>query len=336
MDSMIPKSVIETKGLTIGYAKRNTVKSLCAEINVEAKQGELIALIGSNGIGKSTLIKTLCLIHPALGGQIRIDSKPASTFTRNDAAKSISLVSTELFRSNNLKVGDLVGLGRYPHGNWFAPLNGQDQVIIQTALSDVGMAEFAHRPINELSDGEYQRVMIARAMAQDTPIVFLDEPTAFLDLSNKFIIFALLWRLTREQSKTVIFSTHDINIAMQFADVFWVMTQKGLQVGAPEDLLMDGTIEKLFAGSDVYFDAKSNQFRNCKSLNQSICLQGDGLEFQLTKLALERLGFFMDCNKPTNVSVKITKTVQKTCWELTKNGITYKCNSISELQQALR
>ncbi len=330
------KPVIETKKVTIGYLKNNTRMPLCNDINVQAHQGELIALIGSNGIGKSTFIRTLCLIHPALEGQISINNFDSESISRNEAAKNMSLVSTELIRSNNLRVNDLVGLGRYPHGNWFSPLNDKDYEIVQAALTDVGMVGFGNRLVNELSDGEYQRVMIARALAQDTPILFLDEPTAFLDLSNKFIIFSLLWRLTRERLKTVIFSTHDLNIALQFADLFWVMSKNGLQAGAPEDLLMNNAIENLFFGSDVFFDAQNNQFRNRKPLQQSIVLLGDGIEYHFTKLALERLGFYIDCNKPSPFSVQIVKNAQKVCWELTKNGIVIPCSSINELQQALR
>ncbi|MFA6403622.1 MAG: ABC transporter ATP-binding protein [Salinivirgaceae bacterium] len=324
------------KNLAIGYHKDSETHQLGGIINAQAKPGSLIALIGPNGVGKSTLIRTICQLHPSLAGQVIINSVDSAKLSRIQMAKTISLVSTDLYRSSKLKVADLVELGRFPHGSWFSGLSAYDKNCIKISMEQVNISSLAQRDITELSDGEYQRAMIARALAQDTPIVLLDEPTAFLDLATKFSMVSLLWNLTRNNQKSILFSTHDINIAMQFADVFWVLTKDGLKVGAPEDLLIDGTLEDLYTGTSVFFDSSTLQFRNKKTKLVPIQVIGTGKEYQFTLMALDRLGFDTDCNNSQALTVKIIATKQTTVWKFAHGNNTLEFNSIYELQEALR
>jgi iron complex transport system ATP-binding protein len=327
---------INLKNLTIGYRKGNNNLAIGGLLNANAKPGQLIALIGPNGVGKSTLIRTICQLQPSLSGQILINDLDLKTLARNEIAKNISLVSTDLYRTSKLKVSDLVELGRFPHGSWFSGITAVDKQIIQNSMVQVNMDSLSSRDITELSDGEYQRTMIARALAQDTQIVLLDEPTAFLDLANKFSIVSLLWNLTRTNQKTIVFSTHDINIALQYADVFWILTDKGLHVGAPEDLILDGTLENLYSGSGVFFDSDTSQFRNKKTKSVPIKVEGEGSELQLTKMALDRLGFDTNCNNTATLSVHVSKTMRTMIWKFSNRDQMAEYTSINELQKELR
>lgn len=321
--------------LQIGYFNKKQKIYLCQPITVQASAGSLIALIGPNGAGKSTLIKTLCKLQPALSGQIWIAGEAQHSIARMEYAKKVSLVSTELIRFNNLTVADVVALGRYPYGNWYRHISVEDQVFIDEALTNVGMETFNRRMVNSLSDGEFQRVMIARALAQDTPILILDEPTAFLDLANKHHMVSLLWQLARSQNKTILFSTHDLNIAMQFADIFWVLTKHGLSDGAPEDMLLNGILKGLYAETGLTFNADKMQFVYPHKKNHNAHVQGAGDAVALTKMALERLGFDMDCNKAASLVVTIDVKDGQTCWFINQDK-TKRLFSLKELQQEIR
>jgi iron complex transport system ATP-binding protein len=322
------------ENLVIGYTDKKKKIALGAPIQASAKSGELIALIGPNGVGKSTLIKTLCNLQAAHSGIIAIDGISHLHLSRNIFAKKISLVSTEMVRFSKLSVADVVALGRFPYGTWYQNTTSADQHIITEALQNVGMLGFKQREITGLSDGEYQRVMIARALAQDTPILILDEPTAFLDLANKYAVVHLLWKLARTKNKIILFSTHDINVAMQFADLFWVMTSAKLKTGAPEDLLLDHTIEQLYNDSQLVFDSESSQFKIQHNNTYNIHIHGNKHHFSITKMALERMGFLVDCNKNCDLVVSIVEHDQQLCWRLNNTGNS-EFKSIYELQQYL-
>jgi iron complex transport system ATP-binding protein len=333
--SNIIKHPIDIYNLQIGYKEGKKARVLSDSINTHAKQGELIALIGPNGAGKSTFLRSICQLQPVLHGEIYLQGLNAKQLNRNQIAKQVSLVSTELQRTSRLKVIDLVGLGRFPYGNWYSGINANDIQIIKHSLEQVGMLSFADRYITELSDGEFQRVMIARALTQDTPIVVLDEPTAFLDLANKFSVVQLLWKLCREQQKTIIYSTHDINIALQYADVFWVLTQMKLHKGAPEDLLLNHTIEHLFSDHNLVFDINSSQFVKRNKFNYNVHIQGDGVAYQITKMALDRLGISSYSNKPPKLTVSISGGENDLNW-IINNDVKQNYTSIYQLQSALK
>jgi len=326
---------LNIKDLSIGYQTGKQKKMLAENITVEAKKGELIALIGSNGTGKSTLLRTLCRLQPALSGNVFIQNKNILQLQAKQIAQKVSLVSTELYRTSKLKVIDLVQLGRYPYGKGLFEKSQNDTEIVMETLAQVGMQNFAHRFITELSDGEYQRVMIARALAQDTPVMILDEPTAFLDLANKFSIVELIWNLCKQHNKTIIYSTHDINIALQYADVFWVFNKGNLSFGAPEDMLINKTIEHLFQDKDLIFDINSTQFIKKRKYRFCVDIIGEGDIFTITKLAMERIKIAVGCNNNNPIVVSISETNNNIVWIIKNGNQTIICNSIYKLQIAI-
>lgn len=206
--------MITLQQLTLGFNSRTLLDSC----NATFEQGSLTALVGRNGAGKSTLLRVLAALASPQGGEVVVNNAPLSSLNAEQRARLISFVSTQRVRVSNLKCKDVVAIGRTPYTNWMGSLQQQDKQCVCEALEAVGMSHFADRAIETLSDGECQRIMIARALAQQTPIILLDEPTAFLDIPNRFEICRLLATLAHEQNKTIIFSTHDIDAAMPVCD----------------------------------------------------------------------------------------------------------------------
>ena len=284
---------VECRGVTIGYRDQSTASVVVKnDLSLHAFGGEMVAVIGQNGIGKSTLLKSIAGFQPPLSGELRILDKPASTYRSDELAREMSFVSTEIVRVSNLTVRELVGLGRFPYTNWFGQLGEEDHRIVGEAIQQVGLSGYEEKPINRISDGERQRAMIARALAQDTRIIVLDEPTAFLDISNKYEIVRILHRLADEQGKCIIFSTHDLNTALSMADRIWLMLTDMVVEGIPEEVAAKGYFESLFASNPhLFFDAEKGDFRVRKESRGVVILKATEKEqFYATK-ALERLGF---------------------------------------------
>lgn len=207
--------------ISLGYDRR----PLLEQVDVAFARGELTGLVGRNGTGKSTLLRAIAGLHKPLAGRILIDGRPL----RRLDARLIAFVSTEKVSVDNLRVADVVGLGRAPYTDWLGTLTDDDRGYVDRALHLVGMQAFADQPLQRLSDGERQRVMIARALAQQTPIILLDEPTAFLDLPNKYEICLLLRTLAHDQGRTILFSTHDLGLALEFCDTLAILQQGTLR-----------------------------------------------------------------------------------------------------------
>lgn len=218
--------MLEIQNLTLGYGKNILLRNISAQ----ASPGELIVIAGRNGSGKSTLIRAMTGLQKPLAGRILTDGIDIGSLPRETAARKVSIVNTDRVRIPWLKCRDLVALGRAPWTGWTGRLSDRDEEAVSEALESTGMTDFAMRSMDSMSDGECQRIMIARALAQDTPLMVLDEPTAFLDLPGRHQITDLLARLAAEKGKTVIFSTHDIGIALQRADRFWILDRDGLIV----------------------------------------------------------------------------------------------------------
>ncbi len=219
--------MIELRNITLGYGARTLVEGASATF----ARGELSALLGRNGTGKSTLLRAVAgLAHPT-HGTIMLDGRAVSSLPPKEAAALAAFVSTDVVRVQNLRAYDAVALGRAPYTGWFGRLTPADHDAAARALALVGMQEFASKGLDTLSDGERQRVMIARALAQDTPIILLDEPTAFLDLPNRYEIFALLRRLAHDEGKTIICSTHDLGIALGACDTLAMIDNRHLMHG---------------------------------------------------------------------------------------------------------
>jgi len=247
--------------LSIGYTAQGKAREVFPPFSAEAQAGELVALVGRNGQGKSTLLRTLIGFQPALAGEVRLFGKNLSAYDLRTLATLISYVSTDNVKVGNLKVFDLVSLGRYPYTGWFGTLSQTDKEVVMSSLDMVGMSSCAWRNTNRLSDGERQRAVIARALAQDTPIVVLDEPTAFLDLPNRYDIVLLLKRLAKEKQKTVIFSTHDLSIALKVSDRMWVMCNGEVYQGAPQQLMANGVFDKLLQNTQLSVDHATGDVR---------------------------------------------------------------------------
>lgn len=238
--------------VTLGYPGR----ILLERVDLAFRRGELTALVGRNGAGKSTLLRTLVGLHRPAEGAVLLGGKPLQKLTPRQIASEVSFVSTEEVRVGHLKVYDVVGLGRAPYTNWVGHLTDEDRRRVDEALDWVGMSAFACKSIDSLSDGERQRVMIARSLAQDTPVILLDEPTAFLDLPNRYEIVMLLRRLARENGKTVVVSMHDLTIALEQSDRMVVIDGGRVEEGTPGELIGRGTIGRLFSGTALCYDSQ--------------------------------------------------------------------------------
>ncbi|HBY69797.1 MAG TPA: ABC transporter ATP-binding protein, partial [Flavobacteriaceae bacterium] len=224
MTSEKKQITIQAEDLTVGYFRKKENIIISDTINFSFSQGELIGLVGANGIGKSTLLRTLAGMQDKLSGKIYINEKLQDQYSTLQLANEVSVVLTEPPASKNLSVLELISLGRQPYTSWMGTLSEKDKVAVNNALQATETQELAHRKCFELSDGQLQRVAIARALAQDTPIIILDEPTTHLDLYHRAYILKLLKKLVSESNKTVLFSTHEIDLAIQLSDKMMVMT----------------------------------------------------------------------------------------------------------------
>lgn len=256
------KATIQIENLSTGYAGHGSVKVVSAGLNATLYSGELTCLLGVNGAGKSTLLRTLSAFQPPVGGTVRLLGKALSDYTDKELARAIGVVLTEKPDLRNMTAEELVGMGRSPYTGFWGGLNAADREIVDEAIASVRMEELRHRMVHTLSDGERQKVMIAKALAQETPVIFLDEPTAFLDFPTKVEVMLLLHRLTRTMNKTVFLSTHDLELALQVADRIWLMEKGGgLIVGSPDELSVNGCMERFFSGRGITFDAANRLFR---------------------------------------------------------------------------
>ena len=253
--------VISTRNLAIGYSSKKSTTSIASNISIELQSGELIGIIGGNGIGKSTLLKTLTKVQPPLSGEIYIKNKLLEQYTANSLAKTIRVVLTEPLASKNLSVFELVALGRQPYTNWIGNLTPSDISITNKALALVGIENLKSKICLELSDGQLQKVMIARALAQDTDIVVLDEPTAHLDLYYKAYTLKLLKNLTKTTGKTIVFSSHEIDLAIQLCDALIVMMPDSIIIDTPCNHIKKGTFNALFPKDLIAFDAATGSFK---------------------------------------------------------------------------
>lgn len=253
--------ILKTEDLSIGYTSKKEQTRVASNINIELHKGELVGLVGGNGIGKSTLLRTLTKVQDALSGSVSINGKNIKQFPALDLAKVMSLVLTEQTMSKNLSVYELVALGRQPYTNWVGNLSENDLTVINTALIQTNIIELKNKRCFELSDGQLQKVMIARALAQDTDLIILDEPTSHLDMYHKAYILKLLQKLAHETGKTILFSSHEVDLAIQLCDTMIVMTETHVITSTPCNHILKGTFETLFPKDLITFDAKTGSFR---------------------------------------------------------------------------
>ncbi|WP_163398951.1 ABC transporter ATP-binding protein [Flavobacterium fluviatile] len=254
------KTILNTSNLSIGYKSRKGNVVIAQDLNLTFDSGKLIALIGANGIGKSTLLRTITGIQSPLAGNVYLNDKSISKYKPLDLAQNLSLVLTEKLPPSNLSVFELVALGRQPYTNWVGTLTPEDIVKVNEALALTQIEHLASKRHFEISDGQLQKVLIARALAQDTPLIILDEPTTHLDLLHKVSLFKLLKKLTQETQKCILFSTHDIDLAIQLSDEMIIMTPEMVVQDEPCNLISKGSFNALFKDEHIVFDAEKGKF----------------------------------------------------------------------------
>ncbi len=247
---------IRLDDVAIGYGRHVVANGLKATL----AGGSLVCLLGANGAGKSTLLRTIGGFQPALGGQVTVGGVPVGRMGAAQLSQSMSVVLTERIDVYGLTVRDLVGMGRAPYTGFWGTLQADDRRMVDLAMRQVGIGSLADRQVRSLSDGERQKAVIAKALAQHTPVILLDEPTAFLDFPSKVDTLRLLSRLAHDMQKAVLLSTHDVELALQLADGLWLMDGRGLSVGTPRELAADGTIARFFECQGVEFVPRTRSF----------------------------------------------------------------------------
>jgi len=301
------KSLLETRELAVGYRIRRGQHRVVAErIDLKLHRGELVCLLGPNGAGKSTLLRTLAGMQRPLRGQVCLLGADLHDLNPRDLARRLSLVLTERVDVGVLSARAVVVLGRYPHTDWTGRLTPADEAIVTEALTVVGATPLAARLVTELSDGERQKVLIARALAQEPLLMLLDEPTAFLDLPRRVEIMSLLHRLAQKTGRAILLSTHDLDLALRSADQLWLLPPGGpLRAGIPEDLVLEGAFQATFPSEEVSFDPYSGHFKLRTQARGHVDLIGDGLAALWTGRALERESFVVNHRGGDRAPVRI-------------------------------
>lgn len=248
-------AIFKTHDLAVGYRNASQVVTLLSGLNLTLEKGKLIALLGQNGAGKSTLLRALTCDERPLAGSIEVDGKDLYDMSQKDRSRLIGLVSTERIQAGALTVTELVSLGRQPHTGFLGRLDDSDREIVRQSMEDSGIISKANEYMASLSDGERQKAMIARALAQQTPIIILDEPTAFLDVASRIETMRLLQTLAHDRGKAVLLSSHDISQSLMLADELWLITtDRQVLTGTPSDLITDGAMDHLFTNRSIHFN----------------------------------------------------------------------------------
>ncbi len=282
--------LIKIQNVSTGYKNPEGYKVVGQDISASLKQGELVCLLGANGAGKSTLMRSMCGFLKTLGGDIIVKNKPVETLSDKVLSREIAVVLTDKVETDNITVEELVSYGRSPYTGFLGRLNNEDKNKVSESIEQCGIADKTNRQVHSLSDGERQKVMIAKALAQDTPIILLDEPTAFLDLPTRVDVMQLLRQLS-SKGKSILMSTHDLDLALQLADKIWLVHADGsFEAGTPEDLLMANAIQKIFNKEKVAFNPKTGLFQVNHQYNHTVVVKGHGFGYVLLRRALSRKG----------------------------------------------
>lgn len=325
-----------TGNLSIGYhtGKRREV-AIHQGINLELRSSQITCLLGPNGSGKSTLIRTLCGLQSSLAGFVEINGKPVEKRSPDELSRLVSIVLTGESEISNINVFSMVAYGRSPYTGYFGKLSETDVKIVENALQSTGIEHLRHQKFETLSDGEKQKVMIAKSLAQETPLILLDEPTAFLDFPGKVEIMQLLRNTAREHQKAILLSTHDINLAIQFADCLWLMARdRPMITGTPEDLVLRGEIGSFFDKKQIRFETESGTFIFETDFKAKVCLTGNGTAHDWMAKALKRKGF--EIIDPENSEPDIPKIdVRNDNFEFISQSKMLHLNTIEEVLQQL-
>lgn len=313
--------VIETQDLTIGYK----TKVIHSHLNLKLRGADLTSILGVNGSGKSTLIRTLCGFIPPLSGKIFIMGREITTYTKEELSSILSVVLTERVSDGGLTVYEIVAMGRYPYTGFFGKLSDRDREVIERSIRDVGVWDMRDLFISELSDGERQKVMIAKSLAQESKIIILDEPTSFLDLRSRMETISLLRRLAVEKGMTFLLSLHDLELSLQYSDSLWIMSHgDGVICGQTEEMVLSGAINKA-AGDSLLFDIETGIFRQLRRGVKKVRYEGEDLSW--VKNALTRVGYTI-CDSEHELIIRVK---DYNYIDVIKSGKSVSCKSIDEM-----
>lgn len=330
------RPTLETKGLSVGYETGRKTRAVLADLNLTVMPGELVFLIGTNGAGKSTLLRTLARAQKPVAGHIEIAGKDIAQLSQMDLARHLGLVLTDRLSIGAIPAIRLVELGRYPYTSWAGNLSANDRAIARQSLASVGGMHLAERDVSEMSDGERQRVMIARALAQQPDLLLLDEPTAFLDVTARVELVGMLRQLARASNVAIILSSHDLELALRTADTIWLLDREGaLHNGAPEDLIASGLLETCFSGPTMSFSTRERSFTVRPTLRGHVVVKGDADKVELVSAALEREGLIAPTSPRPSADLVIV-TVDQDGWRLDHQGMTHVGRSFAELASCAR
>ena len=321
--------LISARELTVGYkAGSGEQKTVAGPIDADMYAGELICLLGPNGAGKSTFLRTISGLQDPLNGNIELGGEQISNMRPAQLARRLSVVLTDSVRSANLDVFSLISLGRYPYSGWLGGLSAEDKKIIQWAIEATHTEAFIRRKVGQLSDGECQKVMLARALAQDTPLIVLDEPTAHLDLPSRIELMRLLHKLAKETNKGILISTHELDLALQVADKIWLLKKDGsLEPGAPETLVLNGGFEAAFDKAGIMFDKSTGTFNIHEHKGKYISVFGEGATAFWTKKALQRIGYEIG-EAPGELTAELRESNGQTRWVLKSGSVRVEYSSL--------
>ncbi len=329
--------VVALQRLAIGYARQD--QALLAGLDAELHTHELVCLMGPNGTGKTTLMRTILGVQMPLAGTVYLQGRDVQQLSRRHMAQRVSVVLPGRVLAGHLRVEELVALGRLPYTSWMGRYSQQDRYKAAAALEMVEAASLTGRRVDELSDGERQRVLIARALAQETPLLLLDEPTAFLDVSNRMRITRLLQRLARDEGKTILMSTHDLDLALHHADRMWLILAAAhrIAVGAPEDMMLSGALQEALARDDERFDPVSGALHVQRGGGPRVTVAGASTELVWTRRALQRAGFQVHADPDTGCVAEIGYDGASSAWILTRpDGTRSTHASVYDLLDATR
>ncbi len=319
--------VLHTDNLSVGYRTKKETKTLMPEINVELSKGQLVCLLGQNGVGKSSLLRTLLNLQPSLSGGVYLLGKPLHQYSNLEIAKHVSLVLTDPIQTGSLTVRDLIALGRSPYTAWTGQMSKADWEQVQWAIDQTRLNYIEQKRLYELSDGQLQKALIARAIAQEGELVILDEPTAHLDMNNRVEIMRLLKELTKTTGRAILVATHELQLTLQLADQLWLTNfNRPLVAGTPEDMALEGKLEETYYHEGFEFDIKTGRAAIPVAENKTVRLDGEDNWYFWTKNALRRIGYAID--DKADISITQKGELQ---WVLNKGADEVITKSIEEL-----
>lgn len=333
---MTATPLLETRGLFIGYRRPgHPVRVVAGDIDVALRSGQFVCLLGQNGTGKTTLIRTIAGMQAPISGTVLVAGDPLHRLSAPVLAKRMSLVLTERVAVGMMPVASFVALGRHPYTNWMGRLRPEDETVVRRSIADVGIEALVHRPVCELSDGERQKVKIARALAQEPQVMILDEATAFLDLPRRVELMSLLQRLAHRSGRAILLSTHDLDLALRSADRLWLLPPGGpLKEGVPEDLVLDDAFSSTFSGGGVTFDKGSGSFAAAGCDRGIVGLHGEGAPAMWTRRALQRAGYRVLSHGVGGIRVRVLTEDERPVWHVDGNEGCF-CTSLEGLLAVL-